>query len=632
MRLMLNKRRNSILVQAPPDKMAIVEDAIHLIDVPSEQPQSLQGFLGRMQTYRLSQLDPQKLATSLQELGCLDPTTRLEVDTENRAIIAFASPADHFTIQSTIEKLDGSARQIEVIQLKKMPADEVAGTIEYLMNGSRENTSSRSYNDYYSPWGSSRRSSRQETNDSFRVDADIVNNRLLVRANDVELEEVVSILVKLGEIPQPGGSQSLTRVLDVFPGDESDKFLQELEQGWKLLAPNRLVLPPRVHQQAPPPEDAKEQPADSESEPAAATETREPTAGPARTGRQLFHTALFQSPEDSPAEELSPRRTAEHPIMVTVGADGRLVLASKDPRALDLLEELAVRIAPRQKDYKVFKLEYAPAGWVKLNLEDFFEDTDVNESRRNNRMMSFIFGMPSSGSENDSRRLSKRRPLRFISDLDTNTILVQGADEQQLTTIADLIELYDVPEPVSSQSTRVTKLFSIRYSRASLVADTVKDAYRDLLSDNDKALLKGRGGNPEQRPSSGMTIMNLGFGDEETESPRTSVKFKGKLSIGVDDVTNTLLVSAEGESLMTVVAGMIEALDEAAKPVSQLRVISLKSGTDGGRIQEVLNKMLVSQSQQATPNPRGGAPPEANGRRVNRPPAAANAPAPGNGG
>ena len=242
-----------------------------------------------------------------------------------------------------------------------------------------------------------------------------------------------------------------------------------------------------------------------------------------------------------------------------------------------------------------------------MNLEEFFEESDADENRRNNRMMSFIFGMPSSGSQNESRRLSKRRPLKFISDLDTNTILVQGADEQQLQTIADLIKLYDVPEPVSSQSTRITKLFPIRYSRAGLIAETVKDAYRDLLSDNDKALQKNTGGNQSQRPSSGMTIMNLGFGDEDAESPRTSVRFKGKLSIGVDDVTNTLLVSAEGESLMTVVAGMIEALDEAAKPVSQLRVVTLKSGTDGGRIQDVLNKMLANQPPQAAANQRGGA-------------------------
>ncbi len=626
-RLMVNNRRNSILVQAPPDKMAIIEDAIRLIDVQGNEPQSLQGLLGRMRTYRLSQLDPKKLATTLQDLGCLEPTTRLEVDEDNRAIIAYASPADHFTIQSTVEKLDGSARKVEVIPLKKMPADEVAGTIEYLMNGSKENSSSRRSYDYYSPYGYNRRSSGQQSNDSFRVDADIVNNRLLVRANEVELEEVMSILAKLGEIPQRGGSGSLTRVLDVSPGEDADKFLKELEQGWKLLAPNPLVMPKREESAIPATGDAAEQPAAADSTPPTSRPTSEPSAANNPAKPSVFRTALYQPTQNVQPSNQTEAAADRPPIMVTIGADGRLVLASKDPQALDLLEELAVRIAPRQKDYKVFKLQYAPAAWVKLNLEDFFEDEEASDSRRNNRMMSFIFGMPSSSSSGEPRRLSKRRPLRFISDLDTNTILVQGADEQELQTIADLIELYDVPEPVESQSTRITKLFPIKYSRAGLIAETVKDAYRDLLSDNDKSLAQGRGGNPsQQRPYSGMTIMNMGFGDEDAPSGRTSVRFKGKLSIGVDDVTNSLLVSAEGESLMGIVEGMITALDERAKPMSQVRVLSLKSATDGGRIQEVLNKMLGQPQRGGAPN-QGGKPPQRPGN--NRPRGGTSAPAPG---
>jgi type II secretory pathway component GspD/PulD (secretin) len=597
-RLMINARRNSLLVQAPPDKMAVIENAIRLIDVPGNEPQSLQGLLGRMRTYRLSQLDPEKLATTLQELGCLEPTTRLEVDEDNRAIIAYASPADHFTIQSTVEKLDGSARSVEVIPLKRMPADEVAGTIEYLMNGAeKENSSRRSY-DYYSPFGYRSRSSRQESNDSFRVDADIVNNRLLVRANDVELEEVLNILAKLGEVTQPGGSGSLTRVLDITPGEDTDQFLKELEQGWKLLGPNPLVVPKSSNPNtADAPSTTESSPA-TEDAPAAPAEENEPSASRQPLQSRMFRTALYPSTQrDGPANDFV-QSDDEPPIMVTIGGDGRVVLASQDPQALDLLEELAARIAPRQKDYKVFKLEHAPAGWVVFNLQDFFEDEDAADDRRNNRMMSYIFGFSSSGSRDEPRRLSQRRPLKFISDIDTNTILVQGADEQQLQTIAELIELYDVPEPAESQSTRVTKLFPIKYSQASVVAETVKDAYRDLLSDNDKALQQGRSGNQnQQRPYSGMTIMNMGFGDENTQSPRTSVRFKGKLSIGVDDVTNTLVVSTEGEALMAVVEGMITALDERAKPVSEVRVLTLQSNTDGSRIQQALSKVLSQQGQ-----------------------------------
>ncbi len=249
------------------------------------------------------------------------------------------------------------------------------------------------------------------------------------------------------------------------------------------------------------------------------------------------------------------------PIVVSVDSGGRIVLSSRDSRALDMLEQLATRTAPPAKNYHVFRLKNAPAGWVVLNLEDFFEDEEETERQRTSRM-SMIFGMSSSTASDNQRRLSNRKPLRFISDLDTNTILVQGADPQQLQTIADLIELYDVPEPVNSQNARTTKLFTIRYSKASIVADTIKDAYRDLLSSNDRALQNGaKNQQGKQSRDAGMTVISaFGFGGESPPptDTRTSARFEGKLSIGIDDVSNTLLVSTEGEILMTVVGNMIQ--------------------------------------------------------------------------
>ena len=65
----------------------------------------------------------------------------------------------------------------------------------------------------------------------------------------------------------------------------------------------------------------------------------------------------------------------------------------------------------------------------------------------------------------------------------------------------------------------------------------------------------------------------------------------------MDDVSNTLLVSAEGDNLMSVISGMIEALDKAAKPVSDVRVINLRKDTDGSRLAEALNKVLGTGTQ-----------------------------------
>jgi len=96
-------------------------------------------------------------------------------------------------------------------------------------------------------------------------------------------------------------------------------------------------------------------------------------------------------------------------------------------------------------------------------------------------------------------RLSKRPKVKFIPDVDTNSILVAGADTSQLRTIEDLIKIYDQPPPRDSQTDRKTEVFRLRYAKVSTVADPVKDVYRDLLSANDKALATGNQGPQENR-------------------------------------------------------------------------------------------------------------------------------------
>src|SRR5262249_44666353 len=121
------------------------------------------------------------------------------------------------------------------------------------------------------------------------------------------------------------------------------------------------------------------------------------------------------------------------PIRVGRGPDGRLIISSTDTEALDRLEDLLVEIAPPRKDYKPFRMKYKStwAYGVALNLKEFFEEKDKNEQRRNR-----FWGINNS---DDERRLSKRRPLKFIADSDSNSILVSGADPNQLKIIEELI-------------------------------------------------------------------------------------------------------------------------------------------------------------------------------------------------
>lgn len=153
----------------------------------------------------------------LLDLGDLSPRSKIQVDEDNRSIIVFGTLADHVTVKTLVERLDGSTRSFEVIPLRRLRADEVAGTIQYMMGEEEEedDNSRGGYYSYYSyRYGSRRDSGSSKETRPFRVDADVENNRLLLWANEVEYKEVSNLLEKMGEIPPDRGSSETMRVID----------------------------------------------------------------------------------------------------------------------------------------------------------------------------------------------------------------------------------------------------------------------------------------------------------------------------------------------------------------------------------------------------------------------------------
>ena len=285
----------------------------------------------------------------------------------------------------------------------------------------------------------------------------------------------------------------------------------------------------------------------------------------------------------------TPPTAAPAPVRISVTPDGRIVVSSSDARALDLIEEVAAGLAPERKDYHVFKLKYAPAFWVRMSLQDFFEEED--KDKKGSRGRSYYFSdYPPPAKTEPRRRLSKRKPLKFISETDTNTILVQGADAAQLKVIKELIELYDQPEPANAKAARITTVVPVKWSKAQVIADAVKDVYRDLLSSLDKALAQTP--DPKARPQSQNTYIFGGEDEEGSKDKKTQVTFKGKLSIGVDELSNTLLVSAEGENLLNNVTKMIRTLDEAAKPSTTMRVMKIDGAINSTHLKKALADIL----------------------------------------
>jgi type II secretory pathway component GspD/PulD (secretin) len=639
-RLLANERENSILATAPPDKMAIVSQAVKTLDVQATQEHLLQN-LQRMQVYRLSGIDPQSLVDLLDEVGNLDPTTKLQIDGKNKSIVAYASLADHLTIKMLVEKLDGTGRKFQVIPLRKLAADYVAGTIEFMMaGGEKDKNQGRSnpfYFDYgYMPYGMGR-SSQTDSNDKFRVDADVENNRLLLWANDIEVREIENLLMKLGEIAPPGGNRNTLRTLDSLDPEDSEKLLERIRRIWPGISPNELIIDdasPSSRSRRPEPTESPEISAprneSSEKKPAAKTKgskaasPKKTTPASARAATQPKpHEVLFAVAEttdeevtsDSPTrdpEETQPRQSRQRadaaplerprpqtpaPVRIRRGPDGRLVLESQDTEALDRLEELLHEAAPPKRDYKVFYLKHSTT-WaysVELSLKDFFEE-DKKKSGSNNFNPFYGYRMGGDSSQDSSRRLSKRKALKFISDSDSGTIIVQGADAQQLKIIEELINIYDQPLATDGKQVRKTQIFTLKYSKATTIAEAIKDVYRDLLSTNDKAYQNQQGKEGQKPPERNYTFVYGNAESSDKSKQETPIKFKGLVSLGVDDISNTIIVSAP-ESLLENIEQLIEQLDRAARPTNSVQVVKLDGKVNSTDLQKRLQKIFTKPQQ-----------------------------------
>ncbi len=702
----MNTRRNSILAQAPADKMAVITQAVKTLDVDSSEGGGLMQALTNTKIYRLAAIDPEPFVKVLGELGNLDPLTQIKVDKENQAIIVSGPLADHYVITELLKKLDGSDRRFEVIRLRRLEAEYVAGTIEFMMGAGEKKKEDNPYMGWR--YGFEMGGNQKKETKKFRVSADTENNRLLLWVNDIELKEIHYLLEKLGEIPSKEGNPNTLRVFELGSPEEAEKLLEKL----RILQPGLMPAdktvrgkrPPAVNSSKPEPEARRNSPSAKLPQPRAdatrrpgqsgrilqagkpvpqvtfarlqeppVTDQEDAAAPPAAPLKpdplesELFKRRLrraieeFQTilptfaPEDpgettieepsapmeteaetpvqeEPVREIQrpgpSRQPSTDPVQATVTRDGQLVITSANTQALDALEEAIGRMAPPRRDFKIFHIKNRST-WVYgvvLNLEEYFGTDEKKKSDRSSYDYYYGYSPPRSN-DTAARTLSKRRIPKFISDSDSRTILVTGADPEQLRIIQELIDVYDRPEEGAAKALRLNRVFQLKYSKARVIADAVKEVYRDLLSENDPALQQQQN-DKDKKPTSSERSYTYIYGadaDEKGKEPEAPIKFKGLLSLGVDEISNTIVVSSQ-EGLLENVGQLITALDNAARPTqSTIQVLrvdrSIEASGLQARLAKILNRPQPQQNQQGRGNPnqqQPGQPPQnqGNGQQV----------------
>ena len=586
----VDEQENTLLINAPKKLLPTIMRTIATFDVPPGS--SLAAGLGGRSTqpHKTTTASTDAIVSALTEFGQLDPLTRLQSDPKTKTIFAFATEADHRKIEEMIAKIDSSGRDFHVIQLRRLQARGLAGTLMTMIVGPEEKKEKSSRRSYY--YSMPKEEEKEE--DTFKAMPDVENNRLILWANTDEVAKVKKMLMQLGEAPD-GGNPNLSkvRVLRARSPEETARLLERLKAAY----PGKLNIDDSANQpKLKKPEEEPEEEPDEEK----GTQEQDKVTRRTPLGSGRFFTVQLELPADQPKEQAQETPT----VNVTVTEDGQIVISGDDLAALNELEDLVQTLDPPKQEFKYFKLKHVTASRVVDKLEEYFKD----ELKDQTEPVYDMWGDKSGSKDKDLGRatLGRRELMRFMWDNYTNTVIVQGASPSQLAAVEQLLKLYDqapIPEEYLSRKTEVIQL---KYSRAQDIAASLKEVYRELLSSKDKEFQDKEGkqsvsNSIEQDP---VYVFGEVAEDADGEEDPVLIRFDGMLAIGVDEISNALIISARKEILESV-KETVELLDQAATPNTTIHVHRV-----GGGIRSVgeLQKMLKESMGQPWP---GGKPQQA---------------------
>jgi type II secretory pathway component GspD/PulD (secretin) len=540
-------RTRTLLVRAEPGQLALVEQVLRTVDVgPGLMGGS--GLPPQLEVYSLKRSDANAVLAVLQTVLAGQTDVRLAADTQQRSVIVLAPPDRQQMVRTLVEQMDGAGTRIEVIPLRRLDAQTAAAAVQSLFGTAGE--------------GATTGASAQPGPDG---------RSLMVRGNDAEIAQIKSLLVTLGETPATSaGSNNPVRVIPLGEGT-SRQLIETLREIWPAIRKNpiRVVEPagePSTRRDAPPKRSAP----DAEFEADLTAFLDELDAPLIADFDEDLGDDVPPTAEPAVAENVSTDRSAEAPIIISTGA-GSLVIASEDTDALNSLEDL-IHTLNRQRgasaNYHVFFLKAADAEQVVTTLNQMLTSTTVLAS-------------------------TSTMPRRIVADVRTNALLVEAspADLERIEMLLETLDSADLPE---TDIARQPRIVSLRYARATTVAEVLRDVYRDQLG------APGQSNQGSDRNDAMQSFIapfrgrnNGGSSSSESTNGRSRQAGAARMSLGVDDAANLLVVAAP-QALFLEVETVVRALDEAARDTRRsVHVIPIVGGNSTA-VQSALGALVGS--------------------------------------
>jgi len=620
-RLAVDPVGGRLLVTGQSDKIAQIEEILEAIDVPAPGSSAADPATAespQLEVYTVDTADPQSVLAVMQTLMEGMPDVRLAIDDKTNNLVALARPSQHATIKATLAQMQHDRRLIEVIHLRTVDPQVAVLSINKLFSdpGAKKDAPSTG---------------------GLQVDADPTTGQLFVRGTQSQIEQVRTLLEKMGEGEVDADAATANSTVRLLPltGREAQIALQRAREIWPELRPNRIRVvtpsaaiptvrpstpsweqlgPPERHDPAlprPHPQPAPQEPA---VEPLPMDDGPPELPEPAATTRRSRSTRAFfavQHVEAEPGGEPPPAPEIQSPFepeaseaevgapatIVAIPGSGGLMIVSRDVEALndfeELLHALAGEMMTSNAELTVFYLKHAKAAVVAETLNRIFGGMSSSSSSSAGGTaatagdMSGVLGaMMGLG----GLSITPIGSVSITPDTRLNALIVQAnpADVADIEQLLKILDQRDSPEDVlAAPKARMIPLLN---TLAEEIATIVKEVYRDRLTSS-SGNRSGSGNSPQQFFQAMREMRGGGRSGGSNQNNQ-----QDKMSVGVDSRTNSLVVVA-ADALFHEVKELAEQLDQAALESNQtMRVVTLGRASPAA-VQEALSSLLGASIQ-----------------------------------
>jgi type II secretory pathway component GspD/PulD (secretin) len=536
-------RTNTVLVTGPADKIASARQIVTKIDVPQKGQLPLPVGPHEFRNYSVAGGNAEAVAKTLQDIYKPSTNTRISA-VGNSSILAYASPAEHFEIAKHINAAKEQGGGTEVIPLNTLDAAWVVEKLKGMFGGDKK------------------------TGSAF-IDSDLTRNAVIVNGTAEQMGEVRAALKALGE----GGGAPVggtTRIITLPQGSAAAlaEAIQRMMEQMRPETPVKVITPEGEKK----PESQKK----PETAPPAKSNDKDTSAS---LGEQGDFIRVGQQLVDPQAQKKTTPPAKGPPVTITA-VGNKLIVNSDDPKALAMVSELVRLLTTSpgpEGPFEIIRLKNASA----VDAAKILDEAYNGNKPQNNQQQQ---GFPFFGGRFQPPAQPVPNRIRVVADPGSNSLLVRASPLDMLDIRRVLKEAIDSGETDSKAIIKTHPLIKMTHASATEVANVIRDVYRESMNNN--PINVGFGGGfggfgpfGGGRFRGGQPVQNV----DANGNPRGV-----SLSVGVDDRSNSLIVSCS-DAMFKDVKKLAEELDKAAANATRtVRVVSVK-GIDPLLVQQAID-------------------------------------------